>query len=230
MSNESIEFVEDRNDFVIRNIELTHSALWTPEDFMGRERFSATLETDNRDLIKPLVQRIGQLFADAGEKVDARAILQPGTGAKSFVRGNGDADREFGRDYSIVLRAAPKSPPIVLDNNPDGFRRIYEAEGEGITWKAVCNVIGGMFIVENKGKRYAYGHLRTVQIVEEGTAGAGAISADDAAGLLGGKLADDIGDYHTQGVSQPSGPGGPPAPRSNNRLPLPDDFDDDIPF
>ena len=217
----TIEFLDDSSDFVIRNIKMTFSDLWTPD--RKYDRFSATLETsDKKGVVAPLVKRIHELFVEAGAKrITQKEIVQNGIAAKSFVRQRA-AEATKGEDYNIVLRARNSNPPKVLDSE---FRILQEAEGKNQTWLSVVNVIGSCFIVDNEQK-YCYGSLKCVQIIQPGKGGGG-MSAEDAARALGGTLKkNDIADFRHQGTARQEGPEGDP----NANLGPPKDFDDSIPF
>ena len=82
----TIEFLDTGTDFILRNIRMSFSDLWVPDDFGGRLRFSATLETDDKDIITKLVRRIQAMYKEAGKTVKAADVMAAGKAAKSFVR------------------------------------------------------------------------------------------------------------------------------------------------
>ena len=214
----TIEFNDDTNDFIIRNIEMSWSDLWRPDE--KYERYSCTLNTSDKDVITPLVKRIQAEFSAAGKKVTAKDVVTSGIAAKSFVRLNPE-DSKSGHKYSIVLRAK-KHAPRVLDAD---FAPLRMEEGEAQTWLSMVNVVGSIFMVNNE-QLYAYGGLRVVQIVQPGTSGGG-MSDEDAAKMLGGTLKKrDIADFRYQGP-QGGSLESPGRPRRLEGSP-PADFDDDL--
>ena len=220
----TIEFLPDGNDFIIRNIKMTFADLWTPDDFGGRSRFSATLETSDKEIITKLVRKIQAVFKEAGKKITAKDVLLTGKSAKTFVRAR--IDGKTGEDYNIVLRARDTNPPKVLTKD---FKRLSREDGEGHTFGAIVNAIGGMLITETEGV-YCYGALRTIQILEPGAEKG--ISYDESARLLGGEYQeDDIRDHApSSGSEYPRDWGKGGGGTGDEKLGPPDDFDDELPF
>ena len=222
MSNETTIEIRE-HDFILRGVTLTYSNLWTRDPNPDYDCYSATVTTSDKDVMRELARLVQGKFASAGKQINAKDLFINGVGANSFLRAREDGGE--GEDFSIILRSK-KIPPVVLDAD---CGKLLEEDGINQTWLARCNVIASAFLT-TKQRPYCMGILRACQITEPGEGGAGAISAEDAATAFGGTFKESsIGDYHTQGTSQPSGPGGPRAPQSNNR-PYKDDELDDIPF